>query len=150
MIKVKAQVRGVREMQRRLRIVRRRIKHPLKANRNISIWLQRWVNQNFKTEGGKVGRWKPFKHGGRRIKGGGIDKSAKLLQRTGTLRASFKGFYTSKMAGIGTDLSYAKYHEFGVPRNRLPSRRMLPLNTDKEVIQAATKIYHTYIKRALR
>ncbi len=33
--------------------------------RQASIYLDRWVQQNFKTEGGKVGGWPPFKYGGR-------------------------------------------------------------------------------------
>ena len=42
-------------------------------NRSVSLWLLRWVNENFKSQGGKVGGWKPFKIGGRWI-GKGLNR----------------------------------------------------------------------------
>jgi phage gpG-like protein len=101
----------------------------------ISIMLDRWVQQNFKTEGGKVGGWKPFKAGGRWITKKGkrqLDTSAKLLQDTGRLRASFKPFSTANMAGIGSALEYSETHEKGLG---VPARRMLPekVDVDKQV-----------------
>ncbi len=142
--------KGSRAMTAKLRHVIRKVKNPKQANREVSIWLMRWLNENFKTEGGKVGGWKPFKLGGRRLPGGGIDATAKLLQDTGRLRKSFSPFYSRNTAGIGSSLSYSVAHEIGLPVKNLPARRMLPQAGDKSVEVGVIKIYNRYIRRAIR
>lgn len=139
-----------RRARRKLQSLARQMKNPTPANRNVSIWLLRWANQNFKTEGGKVGGWKPFKLGGRRLPDGSIDTTAKLLQDTGRLHASFSNFYSRQVAGIGSNLDYSLTHELGLPHRNLPSRRMLPLASDKEVENSIIKIYDDYIDRSIR
>lgn len=119
------------------------------ANRKVGIWVLRWINENFKTEGGKVGQWEKFKYGGR-VKKGKINTSAKLLQDTGRLRASFDYKATKSNVTIGSNLKYSKYHEGGVPQHNLPIRRMLPLNTDGDVTTALLKIYDHAIEKALK
>lgn len=141
---------GSRAVSKKLRRVIRKVKNPKQANREVSIWLMRWVNENFKTEGAKVGGWKPFKLGGRRLPGGGIDSSAKLLQDTGRLRGSFSPFHSRTAAGIGSGLDYSVAHELGLPHKNLPARRMLPIASDKSVERGVIKIYDRYIRRALR
>jgi len=113
---------------------------------NISVWLDRWNKQNFKTQGGKVGGWKPFKLGGRPTKGGGIDKSAKLLQDTGHLRASFLPIATSRAGGISSDLYYAEAHQEGM--GPLPQRRMVP--EPEEVIDDIMQIADKHADKHLR
>ena len=135
-------------MSRRLQVVARKIKNTLQANQQVSVWLARWVESNFRSQGGKVGRWAPFKYGGRRMKKGKINKNALLLQDTGALKASFLPFFTRRVAGIRSGLRYAKFHEFGVPSRNLPARRMLPLHTDKEVMAGIRKIYEWHVKKA--
>jgi len=112
----------------------------------ISIWLDRWNKQNFKTEGGNVGGWKPFAAGGRRRKGGGFDSSAKLLQDTGRLRLSYLPFANNHMGGIGSDLPYAAAHQEGF--KSVPARRMVPEKTD--VINDIIKIADAHAKKKLR
>jgi len=134
---------------KKLRELVRKVKNPMPANREVSIWLMRWLNNNFKSEGGNVSGWLPFKHGGR-IKGGVIDTNAKLLQDTGRLRSSFSPFYSRKIAGIGSDLSYSITHELGYPHKNIPARRMLPLASDKAVERGIIRIYDRWIARMLR
>jgi len=141
---------GSRAAKKKLQEVIRKVKNPRVANKRVSVWLLRWVNENFKSQGGKVGGWKPFKLGGRKIPGGGIDRSAKLLQDTGRLRASFSPFHSRNTAGVGSDLNYSLTHELGLPHKNLPSRRMLPLDTDRQVTSGIIKIYDHYIRTALR
>ena len=112
--------------------------------RQASTYLDRWVQQNFKTEGGKGEKWQPFKVGGR-YKNGKIDTSAKLLQDTGRLRASFLPFATRKNAGIGSDLPYSEAHEKGL--GHLPKRRMLPLHS--EVDDDLRDIIEDHVGRAI-
>ena len=95
----------------------------------VSIMLDRWVQKNFRSEGGNVGGWKPLKAGGRWVKNQGFDSSAKTLQDTGRLRSSFKPFADKNRAGIGSALEYSINHEEGIG---VPVRRMLPKAKDVE------------------
>lgn len=120
-----------------------KLNHP---NKKISIFLDRWVQKNFRSEGGAVGGWLPLKAGGRWIKGKGLDATARILQDTGRLRVSFLPFADMKNAGIGSDLPYSKKHEKG--EDGLPVRRMLPKS--REVMKDARKIYDKHIKESIR
>lgn len=145
-----------KDTSKRLRKYQRVIRNPIKAHKEIASWLQRWVNQNFDTEGGNVGRWKPFKYGGRLTGERGadgrftVDESAKLLQDTGLLRASFNHFYSRTTAGIGTDLRYSLTHALGIPHKNVPIRRMLPLATDRSVDARIIQIYDRYFQKERR
>jgi hypothetical protein len=99
------------------------------------------VQQNFRTQGGNVGGWTPFARGGRRLRGGGIDTSAMLLQDKGALRLSFRMFWDRKQAGIGSKLKYSKPHEEG--NSHVPKRRMLP--QERDVIRPVLRIYNRHI-----
>lgn len=104
---------------------------------------------NFRTEGGKVGKWKKLKAGGRYVSRNGkrkLDVSAKILQDTGRLRKSFLPFHNKKDAGIGSDLPYSKPHEEG--EGPLPKRRILPLV--KEVRRNVVDIYDKHIRKSIR
>jgi len=108
-------------------------------NKKISIILDRFVQRNFRSQGGLVGNWRKLKLGGRWVgtkKTRRFDTTAKILQDTGRLRNSFLPFSNRKLAGIGSDLPYSKSHEFGV--GALPIRRMLPRR--REVIGDVIKI----------
>lgn len=96
------------------------------AMKRVSVFLDAWVLRNFRTEGGNVGGWEPFEAGGRYV-GGTLDTSAKLLQDTGTLRGSYRPFYSTNNAGIGSKLPYAEIHEEG---EGVPARRMVPEGSD--------------------
>lgn len=109
-----------------------------------SIWLDRWVQLNFRSEGGNVGGWEPFALGGRVTKDG-IDASAKLLQDTGRLRSSFLPFHTKNNAGVISDLFYAGYHQRG---EGVPERRMLPKRA--EVIDDIRRIMQSHVDDAVK
>lgn len=119
------------------------------AYKKCSIFLDQWVQHNFKTEGGKVGGWKPFKIGGRMIKRSNkryLDAKAKLLQDTGQLRKSMTPDYNSKRCWIRSELPYAAPHNYGT--SKLPARRILPELS--EVREQANKIFDDHIKEALK
>lgn len=117
------------EIRKKISSVRLELSEIDEPMAKVSIMLDRWVQKNFKTEGKNVGGWKKFKLGGRPDKKGKIDTSAKLLQDTGRLRASFKPFADANKAGIGSSLDYAPVHEKGIG---VPIRRMLPQHADVE------------------
>ena len=103
-------------------------------NKKSAIYLDQWVQQNFRTQGGKVGGWLP------------IHREGMILQDTGRLRASFEPFYNQFNAGIGSDLPYSKVHEFGT--NRIAQRRILPRH--HEVDADLFKIYDQHVRRLTR
>ena len=114
--------------------------------RKIAIFLDQWVQRNFKAQGAslKGSVWPPFKYGGRPIKGGGLDTSAKLLQDTGALRASHLPFSSKSDAGIGSLLPYSKFHQEGIG---VPMRRTLPERV--EVHAAIAQLFDEHVKRSL-
>lgn len=111
----------------------------------VAVFLDRWVQKNFQTEGGNVGGWAPLRRGGR-VKNGKLDTSAMVLQDTGRLRASFLPFHDKDLAGIGSDVPYAIKHEEG--QDGLPIRRMLP--TEDEVKKEVTKILEKHVEDAFK
>lgn len=137
--------RSAREVGRRHDARLRRVKNLNTAYSRASVYLDRWVQENFKTEGGKVGGWKAFSPNTRRAQ---LDPSAKLLQDTGHMRASFLPFATRHNAGIGSDLPYSEYHHKGAPANNLPKRRLLP--EDDDVRDDVRDIFEGYLEEALR
>jgi phage gpG-like protein len=155
---VEIKLTGSKQVQNKLRQLIKSVRNTSVVNRKVSVWLLKWVNDNFKSQGRKVSSsgWKKLKAGGRWVSAGGgwlkWDPSAKILQDTGVLRASFAigRFYTRNSAGIGSDVSYSKYHQFGVPSRNLPKRRMLPMNTDSSVNKGVLKIYNMHIEKELR
>lgn len=137
------------EVRARLKRTRQDIGDMKKPYARAATYLDRWVQQNFKTEGGKVGKWAPLKVGGRWSRRRGrrfFDSAAKVLQDTGRLRQSFLPFVTRRNAGIGSDLPYAKKHEEGKGERgrKLPARRMLP--KQKEVRKDLREILNEHVK----
>lgn len=103
----------------RLENVQNRLRRRLNAisdlsvpNKKASIFLDQWVKQNFRTQGGKVGGWAPIKRAGM------------ILQDTGRLRISYEPFATDEDAGIGSALIYSEVHEKGL--GNVKQRRTLP------------------------
>jgi len=98
-------------------------------HKKISIMLDRWVQDNFRSEGRKIGGWASIKREGR------------ILQKSGRLRSSFIPFANLKDAGIGSDLPYSEIHEKGIGVRK---RRILPIQ--KEVHKDIVTVYEKHIK----
>ena len=151
-----------KRVRSKLKELRKSVKNSRHANREVGIWLMRWVDVNFKGKGRFVGTWKPFaeqkygQHKGERGRWVGkgstrrFDKTAKLLLDKGKLRSSFDFRATRSNVVIGSELKYAYPHEEGLKKRGLPQRRMLPRHTDKSVERGILKIYDSYIERQLR
>lgn len=170
-VDIKIEKRSLDKLRRKMKQVTDDLGDAYFPNKRVGDWLLRWIEQNFSSEGEKVGGWKRFKYGGRqvtrkqskryrsinatdfrgfglaRINGRLVDTSAKLLQDTRRLHNSFWPYKaTSKSVTIGSDVEYSQYHEYGVPVRGLPARRMLPKASDKEVQKAVLEIYEDYIE----
>ncbi len=135
----------LQELRRRHAERYKSLKDVKAAHTKISIFLDSWVQRNFKSEGGNVGGWAPFAAGGRVLRSGVLDTTAKVLQDTGRLRASFLPFATQRTAGIGSDIPYSKSHEEGI--GNLPVRRMLPV--EREVKRDVQRVYDLHVKQSL-
>lgn len=128
-----------------------------RLHKRISVYLLKWVDTNFKTEGGKVGGWQKLKLGGRplprsqRTETKQLDSSAKVLQDTGQLRRSFVPFSDSNTAGVGSEigkfdnLPYAKKHHEG--HGALPRRQLIP--TVNQVGDEILEMYEEYIEQVV-
>lgn len=117
----------------------------------IAVTLDRWVQSNIKTEGGKYGGWKPFKAGGRYTGSGNnrrLDGSAKLLRDTGRLASSFIPFSEKNDAGIGTDLPYAKAHDEGM--GHIPQRKILPEDSNVEIKLKSRMIIDSHVNKVCK
>lgn len=143
----------IEELRKRLAKKRTSVMDLRTPYARAAVLLDQWVQKNFKTEGGKVGGWTPFALGGRwKTHPDGsrtFDPKAKLLQDEGRLKSSFSPFASTKHAGIGSDLPYAKDHHEGIG---LPARQLLPDHNPayKEVLRAAKEIMTDYNATALR
>lgn len=136
----------LKKLEKKLQKRRKDLENDQGAMKKIAIFLDRWVQKNFKSEGKSVGGWAPLAAGGRFISGEGLDTTAKILQDTGRLRASFRPFAVRGNAGIGSELPYAKKHNEG--DSRLPQRRMLPERS--EVIDDVKKILENHVEKILK
>lgn len=125
----------------------KRIGDLLPVHKKVSVYLDGWVQKNFKTEGGnlKDGKWPRFKAGGRRV-AGRLDSSAKLLQDTGALRSSHLPFYDKKNAGIGSNMKHAAPHNKGL--GHLPMRRTIPKIA--EISSSVLTIFDNHVKKQVK
>ena len=133
---------SVQELKKSVEARRKQLANFRTPYTRASIFLDQWVQRNFKSEGGKVGGWKPFaqstlEHIAQTDPG---RQPAKLLQRTGRLRSTFLPFASDDDAGIGSNLFYSKFHNEGL--GRLPQRRLLP--TRDLVMADIRRIFKNY------
>lgn len=121
-------------------------------NKRVMVYLDQWVQQNFRKEGASVGGWKALAAGGRwKTSTSGrrsFDPNAKILQDTGRLRQSFVPFERDRgnVVGIGSDVPYAEKHEKGLAG--MPERRMLPKRS--EIIDQVRRIYAHFVGDTVR
>ena len=129
------------------------------AMRQVAVFLDSWVQRNFKSKGGNIGGWVGYTYGGRLTRKSKatayskearhwINTTAALLQDTGALRHSFLPFVRKGVAGIGSDLPYSKAHDEGYEEGNIPQRRMLP--EDSEVRVRVFEILDNFVLLRIR
>lgn len=149
---VNIKIKGAANVIRAINAIARDIKTDKTPYRQASVFLFKWVQNNFKTEGGKTEKtWKDLKLKGR-WKGKGKNRyfqtDYKILQDEGRLRQSFKPFFTKDNAGIGSELPYSKTHEHGDKSKNIPQRRILPKRV--EVMPDIYDIFNWFIDKVLK
>lgn len=147
----------LKELEAELRRERERLKQQealssdwMVMMKKVGVFLDRWVQLNFRSEGGKVGGWTPLAPStiagrvrrnlrstrqGRNIRGrtSAVPISAgrfKMLQVSGRLRSSYHPFAKKDDAGIGSKIPYAEPLHKGASKPgtawRLPARPQVP------------------------
>lgn len=138
---IKDKDNGMAKARKRLQLAKAEMSKLNTVSAKIAVFLDQWVQKNFRSEGGNVGKWAPFApatlhyielYDPKRM-------PAKLLQKTGHLRASFLPFTRKDSAGIGSDLPYSK------PQN--DRRRMLPKT--KEILPNIRQLVVSHVKQSL-
>ncbi len=82
--------------------------------RSVATIMYQSVMQNFREEGTDVVKWKPLAPLTIALRRKGRKKaSPKILQDTGYLKNSIYPIFTKDMASVGTNVEYAKLHQFG-------------------------------------
>lgn len=118
----------------------------------IGLRMVKWIDDNFKSEGGLVGRWKALseKTVERRRKGGNSKfPDTQILQDTGALKSSFDHYGgTGYKLGVsrvrvGSELIYAGTQNFG--RDGIPERRILP--NSEQAKEVAVKLIQARIDK---
>jgi phage gpG-like protein len=109
-ISLKVELRGMREMQRIMERLTRKIQTRTDLHARWAILALNWINKNFSSEGGMVGGWKPLSPNTLANRRSGTGKP---LLDTGRLRGSFIPRWNSVQASVGSNLEYAIYHELG-------------------------------------
>jgi len=112
------------------------------------IEVDKWTQNNFKTEGGNVGGWQPLsprtlearRHG----KG---NHSTKILQDTGSLKGHWKSFWDNNNGYFQSMTDYGQEHDQGSSKKNIPQRRIIPL--PEEMKDKFKEIFSNFIKKAL-
>tara|TARA_Y100000310_G_C20643172_1_gene795099 strand:- start:1228 stop:1692 length:465 start_codon:yes stop_codon:yes gene_type:complete len=145
-------VQGDKELLRRMKRRQKKLGPSFmrKANKGAAILLDRWTQQNFRSEGGEHDEaalyWPPLSQAtiSRRRTGPGSG-TAKILQDTGRLKSGFEITANRGFGRVENKVKYSVKHEFG--HGRIPKRKMFP------TIQQGEKIvfpaYREFVKRAI-
>jgi len=118
------QIKGMKELQQKLKSLIKSIKEPKKFFGTASIIMYKDTMKHFKEEMGPKGKWKSLEIGTlisrRRAKGSG---GLKILQSKGELIDSIEPIFTNKKAEVGTNKKYANMHQKG---GTIPARVVKP------------------------
>ena len=111
----------------------------------------KWVDENFKKQGGllKEGKWQKLADSTikrRQTRKKRKTKSTQILIDRGDLRGSFNTRFTSRGVWIGTEKVYGIYHDSDKSRKKLPHRRLLPRQKDTTIVTRLAKTLRNYIR----
>jgi phage gpG-like protein len=147
---ISVESRGFKELNQYLRALIGYLQNPSRTFARIKPIMMSDVGQHFDEQEGPDGEWEPLKlstlkarwykrHGGGiltkkgdRSKGGAVEffGKAKILEDEGHLKDSINTESGKNYAEIGTNLPYAKPHQFGWPERHIPRRTFIFLSED--------------------
>lgn len=132
-VQLEANIEGEQQLSRRLMIVAKDIDNFKPPLEKIGSELRRVIDLNFTSRGSLFGGWKP------RLKA----YPWPILEKTGSMRRSFKQKLGGNFVEIYNTADYFKYHQSRKSRStRLPRRVMMKLDQQrKEFVQKAFQAY---------
>jgi len=139
-MKITIGMRGVDDLEEEMKFLLRTYRDRRKPMAEVKMIMLQDVDRHFQREEGPDGKWAPLKvyeiKGNKvvsyRLKHGEASK-AKILQKTGRLRASQTGVSGNDGAEVGTNVVYGKQHQNGDPSKNLPQRVFLWLSDEAQV-----------------
>ncbi len=111
------------------------------------VTLDKWIQLNFRTEGDKVGGWKPLTDATiySRRHGKKANNSTKILQDVGELRKNWKHKWTNFNGYIQSEEDYGEFHNKG---KGVPQRRIIP--EKHEMVDTFRRIFNSFIGKILK
>jgi phage gpG-like protein len=116
------------------------------ANARAVAIVDRWVQINFKTEGGNVDGWEPLKDQTIRQRKRNKSGQVKILQDAGWLRGKWKHIISNINGALVSGVDYGIYHDKGT--EHLPVRQLLPKHED--IWPDIKKVYSDDWEKAIR
>lgn len=111
-------------------------------NARAVIYVDGWIQKNFKSQGKPVGGWKPLAPAtvAQRRKG-----SSTILQDIGDLKKKWRHFWNNRTGWLKSAVPYGGYHDKG---EGVPKRQILP--DKKQVMPAIKKIFGKFVETSLK
>lgn len=145
-MQISVKVEGLDKVRKKLKVTTEKLKDMRQFWSSVGMYVQKQtIKERFDKEQTPDGqKWKPLapatiKHRMKRHKKGNM----KILQDTGELRRSVKYEADTHSVKVGSNLIYARTHQFG--RDKIPARPFLGV-TDNEK-QHITSMFTQYLKR---
>jgi phage gpG-like protein len=149
---MKTDIEGINQIRYRVKMARTKIEQPAGAWKKVGSFLSMVERKQWATAGGYLGKpWKPLKpdYLQWKIRSG---YSKRTLMKTGALRLSLVSRpmaierYYKKSAVFGTNVEYAKYHQYGT---RKMARRQL-INKNPKIVRGIKHILMDYFSLGSR
>lgn len=137
-------ITGLEDITKKLNQIHQATSNMEPIFKEIGNMIKNEIEYNFEKESGSDGiKWKDTKQG-KRAKGG------KVLNETSRLNTSFTDIISHDGVEVGTDLPYARIHQFGgkAGRNKkviIPKRSFMPLNDDGGLDDKVSKQIMKYL-----
>lgn len=135
-------IEGMAKLQARLNRAGAALKNRKRLNHNAVTLVDKWIQQNFQSEGGKVGGWEPLSPLTIKARRG---SRARILQDRGWLKSRWDLIADARQAKIVSKTSYGYFHDKG---KGVPKRQIIP--TVRQIQPELQKLYNHFIGKALK
>lgn len=144
---IDVRIEGLNKLQNKLSDITNKLKGAKQFYSSVGAYIQRQtIKERFDKEQTPEGeKWKPLKPSTIKARNKRHKTSRmKILQDTGELRRSIKYEADNEKVKVGSNLIYARTHQFG--RDKIPARPFLGVT--KQERQHIVKMLTQYIKKA--
>ena len=141
---------GLNKLMRSMAAKHAKLKNKKPAIAKCVVQTEKFVQLNFRSQGGEVGGWKPLAESTiyARRHGKKTNNSTKILQDVGDLRDKWKHYWDNDKGYIQSQVDYGIYHDKGGKGGRPPKRRILP--TRAEMWPKFKRIFQEFIRGIIK